>query len=62
MDKPITEILRVRAETPPGCTGVAETPHVCTGVAKNLPDFNTVSVTPPIGTEKRSGLMNTPEK
>ena len=42
--------------------GVAETPPVCTGVAETQSDRNTVAGNPPIGTEKRSGLIIPSEK
>ena len=65
-------IMRVRAETPPGFTGVAETPSICmevvemtsfyTGVAETPPDRTRVAGTPTFAQKNWSGLMTMSEK
>ena len=52
---PMTAIARVKAETPPGCTGVADTPPVCMGVAETPSNCNKVARTPTNRMNKGAG-------
>ena len=68
----MTEIVCLRAETPPDCAGVAETPafcmlveempYVCTELADTPPDFSRVAGNPTLAQKERIGLMTTLEK
>ena len=55
-EKPMTEIVHVRAEPLPNCTGLADTPAVCMGVAEMLYVCTGVAETPPNWT----GVVGTP--
>ena len=65
----MTEIVHVRAEPLPNCTGLADTPavcmgvaemlYVCTGVAETPPNWTGVVGTPPLSQKKRDSLMTT---